>query len=103
MSLFEEFTRKPMDAEELVARASPALTRMAKEHPGEYFSIRYMIAVPGAEHQIVVSDIDFKYYTFIGVRGKYDTDGLETVMAARRVLGLHVQHLELFEMLKFHR
>jgi hypothetical protein len=100
MSLFEEFTEKPMYAEELAARASPALTRMAKEHPGEYFSIRYMIVVPGAKHQIVVSDIDFKYFTFIGVRGEYTTDGLETIMAARAKLGLRVQHLELFEMMR---
>jgi hypothetical protein len=100
MSLFEEFTEKPMTVSELVSRVKPALERMKLEHPGVEFSFRPMIAVPGAEHQWVVADIDFTYYTFIGVRGEYSVSSIAQMMEARKALGLRTQHGQLLYMIQ---
>lgn len=94
MSMFEEFTRTPMSVADLVTRVKPALERMRREHPEVSFTFRPMVVVPGAEHQWVVSDIDFQYVTFIGVRGRYELEALQQLMQVREQLGLHVDHLE---------
>jgi hypothetical protein len=100
MSLFEEFTRKPMSVEEMVTRVKPAMERMKLEHPGVEFSFRPMVVVPGAEHQWVVADIDFTYYTFIGVRGEYSVSSIAQMMDVRRALGLRTQHGQLLYMIQ---
>lgn len=92
MSMFEEFTRKPMSVEEMVSRVKPAMERMKLEHPGVEFSFRPMVVVPGAEHQWVVADIDFAHYTFIGVRGEYSVSSIAQMMEVRKALGLRTQH-----------
>ena len=100
MSLFEEFTRKPMTVAELVTRVKPALERMKLEHPGVDFSFRPMVVVPGAEHQWVVADIDFVHVTFVGVRGEYSVSSIAHMMDTRKALGLRTQHGQLLYMIQ---
>jgi hypothetical protein len=100
MLLFEEFTEKELSVEEIVTRVKSAMERMKLEHPETEFSFRPMVVVPGAKHQWVVADIDFKYPIFLGVRGEYSAESIQQLMAVRQQLGLRVDHLETLYIIK---